>query len=92
MNTPSADGHAVIDERAVLDLDPVAERDALIDEDVPTDDARRAPIRAPRRIWARCQTLVPAPIADVGFEVRRRRGSRADGSITGWRLQAVSAR
>ena len=39
MNTPSSDGHAVVDQRRVLDLHPIADDDSLVDERVATDDA-----------------------------------------------------
>ena len=75
MNTPSADGHAVVDERAVLDLDPVAEGDALIDEDVAADDRVAADPGAGPDLGAMPDAR-PGPDGDVGLDVRRRMDAR----------------
>ena len=72
---PVLDGHAVVDERRVLDLDPVAQRHSLVDERVAADHA----------IGADADTgpeLCPMPDArartdrDVGLQVRRRMDAR----------------
>ena len=77
--------HAVIDECSVLDLDPVAERDTLIDERVATDDCVPSDPGAPVRSCARCQTAVPGP-TPASASSSAVAWMRAEGSITMCRL------